>query len=161
MASEAKCDALRGLAETLKVGDAEGVASSMALLTSSLEDSEPDVRRQAISTLEEAGKANGSLFPAIIPLLTARLVDESAPIVKRCLAASTSLFRRALGTLLNGGVDDTAGVHLWQSFARARPCGGDMLPSARTDAVRTAAAKCCEMLVLAFFADPFGRRHRR
>ena len=150
MASEAKCDALRGLAETLKAGDAEGVASSIALLTSSLEDSEPDVRRQAISTLEEAGKANGSLFPAIIPLLTARLVDESAPIVKRCLAASTSLFRRALGTLLNGGVDDTAGVHLWQSLHELAHAARRYAAKARTDAVRTAAAKCCEMLVLAF-----------
>ena len=132
------------------------VEAAVPLLLPLLEDDAADVRRLAIALAEEAGRAQPAMIPELLPALLARLSDESAPTLKRAVAAATALLRPTLALLL-GVADEAAAAALgptWQGLCQLRTLVGTLLTSSSAaDSVRTAAAKACEAIVLAYTVD--------
>ena len=122
-----------------------------------LEGAELDVSRLAMGLAEDAGRACADVLPQLLPPLLARLrADESTPaLLKRCLAVATSLFRPALAHVQaaseSGDVEArTRALALLGVLHELREHADGLLRGTATDALRTAAAKLSEAVVLAF-----------
>lgn len=135
----------------------EVVRPAVPLLLRLLEDPAADVRRMALALVEDAGRSCPSTIPELLPALLTRLSDESAPTLKRALAAATSLLRPTL-LLLLAEKDEAAAKALeptWGHLRKLRETAGTLLNAASAaDSVRTAAVKACEALVLAYTDEP-------
>jgi len=135
----------------------EVVRPAVPLLLRLLEDPAADVRRMALALVEDAGRSCPSTIPELLPALLTRLSDESAPTLKRALAAATSLLRPTL-VLLLAEKDEAAAKALeptWGHLRKLRETAGTLLNAASAaDSVRTAAVKACEALVLAYTDEP-------
>ena len=135
----------------------EVVRLAVPLLLRLLEDPAADVRRMALALVEDAGRSCPSTIPELLPALLTRLSDESAPTLKRALAAATSLLRPTLVLLLTAK-DEAAAKALeptWGHLRELRETAGTLLNAASAaDSVRTAAVKACEALVLAYTDEP-------
>jgi hypothetical protein len=111
----------------------------------------------ALALVEDAGRSCPSTIPELLPALLTRLSDESAPTLKRALAAATSLLRPTL-VLLLAEKDEAAAKALeptWGHLRKLRETAGTLLNAASAaDSVRTAAVKACEALVLAYTDEP-------
>ena len=140
-------NALDGLAAgTLTASD------TRETLRSGLKSEDVEVRRAALGLAEEAGKAAPSLLAEILPLLVPCLSDDSAGLVKRGLATATALFTPTLLLLLNLDSDEAAdeSATTLQHLREVSQAALGALQTTKTDAVRTAALKFCEMRILAF-----------
>ena len=125
-------------------------------LFAGLKSADAEVQRSALGLAEEAGKASPSLIPELLVSLIALLSDGTAAVIKRALASATLLFRPALNTLLSVESDEATAdsAATWQRLRELWQAAASALQTAATDAVRTAAVKFCEMLVLAFSQPP-------
>ena len=129
--------------------DVASLLEAAPTLTALLADADIEVRRLALGLVEEAGKECADLLPVAIGPVTARLTDASPLVVKRALAAASTLHRPTLSFLV-ACKDVAAGARTWQELRDQRSQIVAMVQGAPTDALRTAAARFCETLVLAY-----------